>query len=98
LRFALNRRLLECYEDAERGKRRWGESLARLFIRRVDQIGAAQDMQQLRAIRSLRLHRLTGHFDGKYAIDLQAQWRLIISWDEAEQIIHIEEVSNHYGD
>ena len=46
----------------------------------------------------MRLHPLKGTVSGKMSIHLTERWRLIVTRGESEEIVIIEEVSNHYDD
>ena len=91
--------LRRAYEDKRVRTRAWGEVIARLYVRRVDTLYAAETMQTLRAITSLHLHALKGDLKGKYAIDLDNAYRLILTFEGRHMtIVRVEEVSHHYGD
>lgn len=60
-------------------------------------IRQARSLQDLAAIRSLRLHQLRGDRAGELAIRLTGQWRLVFRLADGDGVI-VEEVSAHYGD
>jgi len=91
-----DRRLEACYGHPESGVRAWGDVVARKFVQRVNQIAAAQDQRELYALRSLRLHQLTGDRAGRWAMVVHGSWRLELTF--AGNTAVIEEVTNHYGD
>ncbi|HEY2385489.1 MAG TPA: type II toxin-antitoxin system RelE/ParE family toxin [Candidatus Binatia bacterium] len=90
--------LRRCYEDPKAGQRAWGATVARLFIRRVDQLAACANERDMRALRALRLHALAGKRKGQCAIDLDGFWRIILTFGATNEIVIVEEVSKHYGD
>lgn len=96
VRFA-NRDLEACASEVSRAVRRWGPQVGRRYVQRLAVIDAAPTFNSLYAIRSFRLHKLTGPRTETYAIDLQGRWRLIISLTNAGDVM-VEEVTNHYGD
>lgn len=96
IRFA--RGLRERYESSERGKRAWGEAVARKYVGRINIMKQAKDIQDLRQVRSLNLHQLHGEYEGRYTIYLHDRWRLMFVYDESNKSIEVLEVSNHYGD
>lgn len=96
--FFADRQLQQCFEDYSRAKRRWGVSVARKYIQRIKWILDTNSFNDLRRIRSFRLHPLSGQLTGQFAIDLNRSWRLILTYDEDEESIRILEVTNHYGD
>ena len=91
-----DRRLERRYEDPFEAQRAWGEVVARKFVQRINQLRAAQHQRELYALRSLRLHQLTGDRSGRWAMTIHGSWRLEISF--AGDTATIEEVSNHYDD
>ena len=87
--------LRRCYEQIDLAQRTWGTVVGERYTTRITQIFSASSISDLHALRSLRLHPLTGERRGQYAMTLQAQWRLIISLVDDDTTM-IEEVSNHY--
>jgi proteic killer suppression protein len=88
-----------CYEQFAVARRRWGEKIARLYIRRVNILAACQSMADLSTFPQLRFHSLKGARQGQYALDIDERMRLILSvGDDAKTIVVVEEVSKHYGD
>jgi proteic killer suppression protein len=95
--FAANQ-MQRFYERYEQGARKWGETVARKYIQRINILQAAQDFQHLSGIRSLRLHPLKGDRRGQWAIDLHDRWRLIVTPLDNPSGVRVEEVSQHYDD
>lgn len=95
--FASNK-LARCYQDQRRATQAWGPEIGPLYIARVTTLMAAVKFADLFEIKSLYLHPLTGDRQGQYALTIQGRWRLIITLDDQQQVITLEEVSNHYGD
>lgn len=92
-------RLRRAYERANAGTREWGQAVARLYVRRIDTLYAAENAQVLRALQSLRFHALSGQRKGQYAVDLGPAYRLILTFqDRAMTVVRVEEVSKHYDD
>ena len=96
--FFADRQLQQCFEGYSRAERRWGVSVARKYIQRVRWILDTNSFNDLRLIRSFRLHSLSGPRTGQFAIDLNRSWRLILTHDENEESVLILEVTNHYED
>ena len=91
--------LRRAYEDETARTRAWGNVVARLYVRRIDTLYAAENAQTLRALQSLRFHALTGQRRGQYALDLGPAYRLIVTFqDRAMTVVQVEEVSKHYDD
>jgi len=90
--------LRRCYEDSARASRRWGSPIGPKYIQCVTIARAAEKFADLYKFGSLNLHPLTGDHKGKYAMTIHGRWRLIVTWDETQEILILEEVTNHYGD
>lgn len=91
-------RLRRNYRESARAIREWGASVGRKYVTRINQLYAARDFQEAGNIRSMRLHPLKGSRKGELSIYLTGRWRLIVTRDETEEHVIVEEVSNHYGD
>jgi proteic killer suppression protein len=72
--------------------------VAEQYIRRIETLQAVTEFNDLRAIRSLRLHPLRGDREGEYAMTLHGRWRLILRLDLSNNRLIVQEVMNHYGD
>jgi len=75
---------------------RWPDAVARAFRKRVQQIGAAVDERDLRALKSLHFKRLKGDRSDEHSIRLNNQWRLIVvvvskGQDKVLQIVKVED-------
>ena len=88
--------LQRCYEEQKKGVKRWNKKVARLYVRRVNLLFVCTSAQDLSTLPQLRFHPLKGDMKGRYAIDIDESWRLIVSFDKTMQIVYIEEVSKHY--
>lgn len=92
------RYLRQCFEDYNQAERRWGRAVTRKYIQRINLMLDTQDFNYPRRMRSLRLYPLSGQRTGQFAIYLNRNWRVILTYDEDEESIHILEVTNHYDD
>jgi proteic killer suppression protein len=94
-----NKGLEKCYQQAQVRVKRWGKSVARRYVNRVDILYASTSAQDLYALPQLRLHPLAGDREGEYAMNLGHKWRLIVTFSDREMtVVRVEEVSDHYGD
>lgn len=84
------------YKDSKTAQRALGFSLAQKYVLRINTIKQAEDFDELKEIRSLRVHALKGHRSGQFAMNLDGFHRLIVT--DRGEIVRIEEVSKHYGD
>lgn len=89
-------RLKRCFERESEAYRTWGQVVGERYIRRIYTIRNTRTFAELYNYHVLNLHPLTGDRSGMYAIRLTGQWRLLISL--RDDIVTIEEVSNHYDD
>ena len=56
-------------------------------------------MREVRSFRKLRLHKLTGKYEGQHAVTLHDRWHLLLTLEEGPPVqVRIEEVTQHYGD
>lgn len=98
VRFRTNA-LRQRYEDIRHGSRAWGPKLAQRYIQRVNEIYASESVDDLRRVPQLHFHALDGELKGKFAINLEKKrWRIILTLEEQERAVWIDDVSNHYGD
>lgn len=73
--------------------------MARRYAQRINDLYAAETVEDLYRIPPLRFHPLKGDRRGQYALSLTDRVRLIVSVaGEATPIVWVEEVSKHYGD
>ncbi len=92
-------RLRKCYEQCREGERPWGEAVARKYIERINILKRCVSLQDVRCFRQLRLHKLTGKFEGRHAVTLHDRWRLLLTFEGGQPVqVRIEEVTQHYGD
>lgn len=84
------------------GKPKFSLVIERSFIKRVIQIEQAQNLNNLRSLKSLHLEKLTGDLEGKYSIRVNLSYRIVfrVEIDRNNiriQVICIEELNNHYS-
>ncbi|MDY6989726.1 MAG: type II toxin-antitoxin system RelE/ParE family toxin [Thermodesulfobacteriota bacterium] len=93
------RKLEKEYRESAKAVRAYGVQVARRYIQRINIIKHARDIDELVGLPVLRCHRLKGDRQDQYAVKLTKRYRLIFTLQgEALEIVHIEEVSKHYGD
>jgi plasmid maintenance system killer protein len=73
-----NRKLAEEYNDFNLLKKRRGERQAKLIARRLDEVRAADTLEDMRYLPAARCHELKANLAGKLSLDLDGQYRLII--------------------
>ena len=91
--------LRKCYEQYREGQRAWGEAVARKYIERINILKRCVTPQDVRSFRKLRLHKLTGKYEGRHAVTLHDRWRLLVTFEEGPPVqVRIGEVTQHYDD
>lgn len=82
------------------GKPRYDQSVVEVYIRRIDQLIAAEDSNELRQFKSLHFEALSGDKKGLYSVRVNRQYRIEfrLNYDAGEriEIVTIEKLSNHY--
>lgn len=66
----------EC-NDLSRLTRRYGDGRAKLIRRRLDELRAAETLEDLRFLPGPRCHELTGNRAGQLSVDLDHPYRLL---------------------
>ena len=93
------RKLERQYRESDKAIKAYGAKVGRKYISRINIIKQAKDIDELMNLPVLRSHPLKGDRAGQYAIVLTGFYRLIFTLKgNALEIVHIEEVSKHYGD
>jgi proteic killer suppression protein len=93
------RKLEREYRESDKAIRAYGPQIGRKYISRVNTVKQTKDIDELMSLPALRCHPLKENRAGQYAIKLTGFYRLIFTLKgDALEIVHIEEVSKHYGD
>lgn len=69
-----------------------------MYIRRIQMLYAVKDFQDAYHRPAFRLHPLRSSQRGELSIYLTGRWRLIVTKGDSEEVVIVEEVSNHYDD
>lgn len=64
--------------DVGASTKRWPPDVTRAYRRRIQQIAAANDDRDLRAVKSLHLEKLRGDRAGTHSIRINQKYRLIV--------------------
>ncbi|MHC2186347.1 proteic killer suppression protein [Rathayibacter agropyri] len=89
------RRLAEDPGFAPKG---WGSDVIRSFRKKLQLLDAAKDDRDVRALKALRLEKLSGNRAGTSSIRLNGQYRVILRFetdDEGRFVIILELVDYH---
>lgn len=84
--------------DPEYSPKRWSRDVIRAFRRKLQLLDGATDERDLRAIKSLRLEKLSGDRAGTSSIRLNDQYRLILQFktgDDGRIVLVLELVDYH---
>ncbi len=97
-----NRELLKLYAEAQSRKYVLQKHILDKFFMRIQSLEAADTIHDLWKTPSLKFESLKGH-PNKYSVRLDKKWRLEmeIEWEDPEKtrgVIHLAELSKHYGD
>lgn len=92
-------RLERAYTRTAEAERQWGRAIGRKYVQRIVSLIRASDVADLRQVRALNFHALTGDRRGQYGITLTQNWRLVVSLPDGEEgsRIRIEEVVDYHG-
>ena len=90
--------LLRCYEDSSSATLRWGADVARQYTVRINRLYAISNFQEAYKVQSFHLHPLRSSGRGELSIYLTGRWRIIVTRGDTDEIVNIEEVSDHYDD
>lgn len=84
-------------EDPGFRPKRWGPDVIRAYRKKIQILHAATDERDLRALRSLRLERLSGDRAGTSSIRLNDQFRLILTFrtENGRVVVVLELVDYH---
>jgi proteic killer suppression protein len=92
----------EC-TDYSKAIRSYGQNCAKILHRRIQELKAAETLEEMVNFRIGRCHPLKGDYLGKYALDLEHPLRLIVEPEENEdsryqvKIVNLLEVTDYHG-
>lgn len=58
-------------------------------MRRLEALDAAESLDELRELRSNKLHQLQGDHKGQWAIWISGQWRICFTWRDGAAEVEI---------
>ena len=90
------RRLQRAYQQRNRAVREWGPIVGQRYVDLVRRLTRTRRAEDLYAIRRLRFHALTGDRQGRHALNLTGQMRVVVTVEDERTII-IEEVVDYHG-
>ncbi len=62
--------------------KKWSFQIRRVTLRRLDYLGAAISLEDLKIPPSNRLHPLKSNLKGYHSISINMKWRIIFIWRE----------------
>lgn len=90
-------RLERRYQHGADAIRAWGDEVGRRYVQRIGALTAASALSDLYAVRAFDLHPLRGDRAGQYAIRLTGQMRLIVTVEEEQRRVTVEEVVDYHA-
>lgn len=79
-----NARLAKLFSSEKELVRKFGKEQAKLIMRRMTELAAAENLQQLTSLPQIRPHELSGNLKGRISLDLKHPYRLLIAPDYEE--------------
>ena len=83
-----------------KGKPQFNKEVIIQFVKTVDRLKYSDTLADIRAQHSLHFEALKGDLKGKYSVRVDRKYRLILRLEKdeviVEEVIVIEELSNHY--
>lgn len=73
---------LQKLAEEEKGAKHFPPAVVDEFFYVLGVIGAAKDERDIRSLKSLRLHKLKGNRKGQYALNLNKQFRLTMTFEK----------------
>ena len=67
------------YENRKKLSKKYGKQRANVIIKRINELEAARDLDDIRLLPQARFHSLSGNYDGCYSVDLPHPYRLILN-------------------
>lgn len=71
------------------GKSRRFGNIARIAVRKLDMLEAAEELNDLRVPPGNRLEALKGNRTGQFSIRVNEQWRICFEWDQGPSNVEI---------
>ena len=92
-----NRRIEKVCTDIKVSDKTYGNEMSNKIQMRIDQITAAETVEEMIQYHNGRCHSLTSNRKGQYAVDLVHPYRLIFEkHGEQIQIAHIMEIVDYH--
>ncbi len=91
--------LRKLHEDASFNLPQFGTDVVQSYRKKMGFLAACSNVQDVRAMRSLRLEKLSGKRKGQHSIRLNDQWRVILRFEntkvEGETTVVVQIVDYH---
>jgi proteic killer suppression protein len=92
-----NTKLRKICTNADIARKKYGERMARKIHQRIDELSAADTVEEMIQFHIGRCHRLVGDREGQYALDLEQGNRLVFTiHNHVIQIAYIEEIVDYH--
>lgn len=91
------RKLQRVCTDAALASRKYGKRMACLIQQRINELRAAESIEEMVQFRIGRCHALVGSMSGQYALDLVHPFRLLFEpYDDGEQAVLICDIIDYH--
>lgn len=74
-----NNKIKKICNNFDKAKAKYNLKVANNLIKRLNEIRASDNFKIFRSLKIHRCHKLSGEYEGKFAVDLNYQFRLIFS-------------------
>jgi toxin HigB-1 len=91
-----SKKLRDAYESKGKAIRRFGEAVGKKYVERINILKSARERNDLRKLRTLRIHEYKGNRAGDFGIDLTGNVRLIVTFPSASTV-RVENVEDPHG-
>lgn len=85
--FAATKKLSKILNDRKLIMKHYGKARAKKIIERLDEFSAANSLEQIPSDPPPRCHLLTGDHEGKFAVDVSGNYRMVFEgYDKNDQL------------
>jgi plasmid maintenance system killer protein len=95
-----NPELEKIYRHMDKGKSKYSEEVRKQFNKTILILMMADDLADIRSVRGLHFEFLKGDFKGKYSVQVNKKYRIILRMEKdrilVEDIPVIEDLTNHH--
>lgn len=90
------RKLERCFKDSAYAERTFGQTIARNYIKAVGELCEIDSFEMMKILRPRRFHLLEPKQHRRYAIDLTANFRLIIEATDGPDEFTVVDIGDYH--